>query len=104
MAKIEFGSVPEQNAAMFFNSGKTMWLMLSRNIKTCRDDVILLGCRDLCPIQRQSELGDLADDMMIAFTEQPNDRLILVAGGSGASAHNLCLPSFGNTRAVTVAL
>ncbi|MDH3603072.1 MAG: hypothetical protein OEU26_25955, partial [Candidatus Tectomicrobia bacterium] len=53
---------------------------------------------------RQSELGDLSDDTMIAFTEQPDDILILVAGGNGASAHNLCLPSFGNTRAVTVAL
>ncbi|ETW94345.1 MAG: hypothetical protein ETSY1_35230 [Candidatus Entotheonella factor] len=54
---------------------------------------------------RQSELGeDLPDDRLIPLTERPEDLLIIVAGGSGAGWHNLCIPSFGNTRAVTVAV
>jgi hypothetical protein len=47
---------------------------------------------------------DLPDDRLIALTEHPEDVLIMVAGGSGAEGHNLCIPSFGNTRAVTVAV
>jgi hypothetical protein len=54
---------------------------------------------------RQGELGDnLPDDRLISLTEHPEDVLIMVAGGSGAGGHNLCIPSFGNTRAVTVAV
>jgi hypothetical protein len=54
---------------------------------------------------RSRELGDdLPDDRLIALTEHPEDVLIIVAGGSGAGVHNLCIPSFGNTRAVTVAV
>jgi hypothetical protein len=54
---------------------------------------------------RSSELGDdLPEDRLIALTERPEDLLLIVAGGHGAGSHNLCLPSFGNTRAVTVAV
>jgi hypothetical protein len=53
---------------------------------------------------RQRELGELLDDQQLSFTQYPEDVLIIVAGGSGAGVHNLCLPSFGNTRAVTVAV
>jgi hypothetical protein len=54
---------------------------------------------------RKSELGEnLPDDRLISLTEHPEDVLIMVAGGHGAGSHNLCLPSFGNTRAVTVAV
>ncbi len=53
---------------------------------------------------RTDELGELADDQLISLTQYPEDILIMVAGGQGAGAHNLCLPSFGNTRAVTVAI
>ncbi len=53
---------------------------------------------------RQSELGDLTDDTLVAFAARPEDIILFVAGASGAGAHTLCLPSFGNTRAVTVAL
>ena len=51
---------------------------------------------------RNSELGELSDDSMVSLTQSPEDVLIMVAGGNGAGAHNLCIPSFGNTRAVTV--
>ena len=51
---------------------------------------------------RESELGPLTEETLVPFAEQPEDVLILVAGASGAGVHNLCLPSFGNTRAVTV--
>jgi hypothetical protein len=47
---------------------------------------------------------DLPDDRLIALTEHPEDVLIMVAGGSGAGVHNLCIPSLGNTRAVTLAV
>ncbi len=54
---------------------------------------------------RKSELGEeLPGDRLIPMTEQPEDVLVMVAGGQGAGAHNLCIPSFGNTRAVTVAI
>ena len=55
--------------------------------------------------QLAQELGDnLLDDRLISLTQHPEDVLVMVAGGSGAGAHNLCIPSFGNTRAVTVAV
>jgi hypothetical protein len=47
---------------------------------------------------------DLPEDRLIALTERPEDLLLIVAGGHGAGSHNLCLPSFGNTRAVTLAV
>jgi hypothetical protein len=53
---------------------------------------------------RQSELGELSDATLVPFAARPEDILLFVTGSSGAGAHNLCLPSFGNTRAVTVAL
>ncbi len=54
---------------------------------------------------RKGELGeDFPDDRLIPLTEHPEDVLIMVAGGRGAGSHDLCIPSFGNTRAVTVAV
>jgi hypothetical protein len=53
---------------------------------------------------RQRDLGRLADETLVPFAERPEDVLIFVAGASGAGAHSLCLPTFGNTRAVTVAI
>lgn len=53
---------------------------------------------------RESELGALTEDQLVSFAQAPEDVLIMVAGGQGAGGHNLCLPSFGNTRAVTVAV
>ena len=53
---------------------------------------------------RQSELGDLDADDPVPFAARPEDIIVFVAGASGAGAHNLGFPSFGNTRAVTVAV
>ena len=53
---------------------------------------------------RHSELGDLSDAVLVPFAARPEDIILFVTGSSGAGAHNLCMPSFGNTRAVTVAL
>ncbi len=53
---------------------------------------------------RQRDLGLLADETLVPFAERPEDVLLVVAGASGAGAHSLCLPTFGNTRAVTVAI
>jgi hypothetical protein len=53
---------------------------------------------------RQRDLGPLADDTLVPFAERPQDVLLFVAGASGAGAHTLCLPTFGNTRAVTMAI
>lgn len=51
---------------------------------------------------RQGELGQLTPETFVPFAERPEDIVLFVTGASGAGAHNLCLPSFGNTRAVTV--
>jgi hypothetical protein len=51
---------------------------------------------------RQRDLGTLTDDTLVPFAERPEDIVIFVAGARGAGVHNLCLPSFGNTRAVTI--
>jgi hypothetical protein len=51
---------------------------------------------------RQRDLGPVTPDTLVPFAERPEDIVIFVAGASGAGVHNLCLPSFGNTRAVTV--
>lgn len=53
---------------------------------------------------RQRELGELNDTTQVPFATHPEDILLFVTGASGAGVHNLCLPSFGNTRAVTVAI
>lgn len=53
---------------------------------------------------RQRDLGALTPETPVPFAERPEDVLLFVAGASGAGVHNLCLPSFGNTRAVTVAI
>jgi hypothetical protein len=53
---------------------------------------------------RQRDLGVLTDDTLVPFAERPEDVLIFVVGASGAGAHTLGLPTFGNTRAVTVAI
>jgi hypothetical protein len=49
-------------------------------------------------------LGELTNDSLVPFAARPEDMIIFVTGSSGAGAHNLALPSFGNMRAVTVAL
>jgi hypothetical protein len=53
---------------------------------------------------RHSDLGMLAEDTLVPFAARPEDVVLFVAGAVGAGAHNLCMPSFGNTRAVTVAV
>jgi hypothetical protein len=53
---------------------------------------------------RHRELGELTNDSLVPFAARPEDMIIFVTGSSGAGAHNLALPSFGNMRAVTVAL
>jgi hypothetical protein len=53
---------------------------------------------------RFGKLGSLNADSLVPFADCPEDIILLVAGPHGAGVHNLCLPSFGNTRAVTVAL
>jgi hypothetical protein len=51
---------------------------------------------------RQRDLGMLTEDTLVPFAAQPEDVVLFVAGAAGAGVHNLCMPSFGNTRAVTV--
>jgi hypothetical protein len=52
----------------------------------------------------RGDLGPLTADTLVPFAARPEDILLFVTGASGAGAHSLCLPSFGNTRAVTVPL
>jgi hypothetical protein len=53
---------------------------------------------------RRRDLGPISDDTMVPFAERAEDMVLFVAGASGAGVHNLCLPSFGNTRMVTVTI
>ena len=53
---------------------------------------------------RHGRLGSLKADSLLPLADCPEDFILFVAGPHGAGVHNLCLPSFGNTRAVTVAL
>ena len=52
----------------------------------------------------RGDLAPLTADTLVPFAARPEDILLFVTGASGAGAHSLCLPSFGNTRAVTVPL
>jgi hypothetical protein len=55
-------------------------------------------------LDARGDLGPLTADTLVPFAVCPEDVLLFVTGASGAGVHNLCLPSFGNTRAVTVPL
>jgi hypothetical protein len=55
-------------------------------------------------LDSRGDLGPLTADTLVPFATRPEDILLFVTGASGAGVHNLCLPSFGNTRAVTVPL
>ena len=86
----------------------TITQALQEHLRNCRDCVAFLHTyRETIPhhlAPRQRDLGLLADETLVPFAERPEDVLIVVAGASGAGAHSLCLPTFGNTRAVTVAI
>ena len=53
-------------------------------------------------LESRRDVGPLHADTLVPLAERPEDILLFVAGANGAGVHNLCLPSFGNTRAVTV--
>jgi hypothetical protein len=59
---------------------------------------------DASLLEARHDLGPLTEDTLVPFAACPEDILLFVTGAAGAGAHNLCLPSFGNTRAVTVPL
>jgi len=63
-----------------------------------------LSKEDMSRLQssRTTELGVIGADTLLPISHQYEDISIIVAGGSGA--HSVYVPSFGNTRSVTVAI
>ena len=53
---------------------------------------------------RGDELGSLLDgsDTLLPLAREPEDLDIIVAGAGAAGAHSLVMPSFGNTRTVSL--
>ncbi|MBM3941397.1 MAG: hypothetical protein FJ316_00440 [SAR202 cluster bacterium] len=56
--------------------------------------------RERAQDSRRDELGDFGPDTILTIARRPEEIGIIVAGGPGT--HSVYVPSFGNTRSVTV--